>query len=114
MRKCVNNPLFCRRGFIFIDVMAEGFLDQISVFGRIYDITSKYDTELDENSENAVQNKILTGKINDLTDTKANQSSLDETNETLRSAQDSIDILEDKVSNIIPIEIEEIDDLFGL
>lgn len=94
--------------------MAEGFLDQISVFGRIYDITSKYDTELNENSENAVQNKILTEKINDLTDTKANQSSLDETNETLRSAQDSIDVLEDKVSNIIPIEIEEIDDLFGL
>ena len=105
---------FVEEDLFFIDVMAEGFLDQISVFGWIYDITSKYDTELNENSENAVQNKILTEKINDLTDTKANQSSLDETNETLRSAQDSIDVLEDKVSNIIPIEIEEIDDLFGL
>ena len=74
--------------------MAEGFLDRISVFGRIYDITSKCDTELNENSENSVQNKIITEKFN-------------QTDETLEE-------LENRVSNIIPIEIENIDDLFGL
>lgn len=87
--------------------MAEGFLNQISVFGRVYDITSNYDAELDENSENAVQNKVLTEKITDLNENKADQTSLDETNEALAN-------LEDEILNIIPIEIEEIDNLFGL
>jgi hypothetical protein len=85
--------------------MAEGFLNQISVFGRVYDITSNYDTELDENSENAVQNKVLTGALN-------------ETNETLEELESTvtgdIEELQDQVSKIIPIEIEDIDDLFGL
>ena len=87
--------------------MAEGFLNQISVFGRVYDITSNYDAELDENSENAVQNKVLTEKITDLNENKADQTSLEETNEALAN-------LEDEILNITPIEIEEIDDLFGL
>ena len=82
--------------------MAEGFLNQISVFGRVYDITSNYDTELDENSENAVQNKVLTGALN-------------ETNETLEELESTvtgdIEELQDQVSKIIPIEIEDIDDL---
>ena len=110
--------------------MAEGFLNQISVFGRVYDITSNYDAELDENSENAVQNKVLTEKITDLNENKADQTSLDETNEDIerisqeienKADQTSLDEtnealanLEDEILNIIPIEIEEIDDLFGL
>jgi hypothetical protein len=90
--------------------MTVGFLNQISVFGRVYDLTSisdYYDTELDENSENAVQNKTLTGEIKGLDEKKANQEDLDQTNEALAN-------LEDEILNITPIEIEEIDDLFGL
>lgn len=94
--------------------MEEEFLDRISVFGRIYSITPRCDAELSESSENAVQNKILTEKFNDLTETKADLSSLNETNETLRLTQDFINGLDDKVSNIIPIEIDNIDYLFGL
>lgn len=103
--------------------MAVGFLNQISVFGRVYDLTSisdYYDTELDENSENAVQNKILTGEINGLKEEKANQTDLDLTNLSLQGTQgeldetkDSLSDLSDKVSKIIPIENNEIDNLFG-
>ena len=107
MRSVWNLLVISERILFYRRYMAEGFLNQISVFGRVYDITSNYDAELDENSENAVQNKVLTEKITDLDENKADQTSLDETNEALAN-------LEDEILNITPIEIEEIDDLFGL
>lgn len=104
--------------------MAVGFLNQISVFGRVYDLTSindYYDTELDENSENAVQNKTIAGEIKGLNERKANQTDLDQTNLSLQGTQgelnetkDDLSDLSDKISKIIPIESNEIDDLFGL
>ena len=104
--------------------MAVGFLNQISVCGLVYDLTSisdYYDTELDENSENAVQNKTLTGEIKGLDEKKANQTDLDQTNLSLQGTQgelnetkESLSDLSDRVSKIIPIENNEIDDLFGL
>lgn len=47
--------------------MAAGFLNQVSVKGRLYDIAPVCDTELDENSENAVQNKVVTEALNNIT-----------------------------------------------
>ena len=53
--------------FLYYIYMAAGFLNQVSVKGRLYDIAPVCDTELDENSENAVQNKVVTEALNNIT-----------------------------------------------
>lgn len=47
--------------------MAAGFLNQVSVRGQIFDIAPVCDEELDENSENAVQNKVVTEAFRNIT-----------------------------------------------
>lgn len=77
------------------------FLNRISVKGLVYELTSFYDTELDENSTNAVQNKVVTETINDLRETKADQSSLDDTNEALEGLREETNTaLNDLSSNL--------------
>ena len=77
--------------------MAEGFLNQISVFGRVYDITPVYDTELDENSENAVQNKAIAGEISGLDEKKADRTELDQVSLSLQETQGDLVELNSKV-----------------
>ncbi len=86
-------------------MLGTDFIDKVTVYGRTYVLTSEYDAELDVNSDNAVKNKTVTGKINELASDKADKTDL-------ANAENQISDLSAQISNIIPITDTEIQNLF--